>query len=174
MIWEFVTYSNYTLFVYYLLSNAVYLVLLIVAIHTSARHQRRLASIRLERLKASPLAPPITLIVPAHNEEMTIAPALRSLLALDYPALEVVVVNDGSSDATLEELTRQFRLLHTDLLCVAEIATKPVRGLYMSQEDPRLLVVDKEAGGSKADAVNAGLNAASSPYICVVDADAVL
>ena len=174
MIWELVLFSNRVLFVYYVLSNCIYLFLLIAAMIATVRHQRRLASIRLERLKASPLAPPISLLVPAHNEEATITESVRSLLALDYPALEVVVVNDGSSDGTLAELVRSFRLLQTDLLYVAEIPCRPVRGIYMSQEDPRLLVMDKEAGGSKADAVNAALNAASSPYVCVVDADALL
>lgn len=174
MIWQFVTYSNYTLFFYYLASNLIYFGLLCAAIYASTRHQRRLASIRLERLKASPFAPPIALIVPAHNEEQTIVESVRSLLALDYPELEVVVVNDGSVDGTLGKLTKSFRLLQTDLLYIQEIPCRPVHGLYMSQEDSRLLVLDKEAGGSKADAVNAGLNVASSPYVCVVDADALL
>jgi cellulose synthase/poly-beta-1,6-N-acetylglucosamine synthase-like glycosyltransferase len=95
-------------------------------------------------------------------------------LRLDYPELEVIVVNDGSTDATLPELIREFHLLETDLLYVPEIPTSPVCRLYLSEDHPRLLVLDKLAGGSKADAVNAALNAASSPYICVVDADAVL
>lgn len=174
MILDFLTVSNWTLFFYYLASNFAYLFLLLVAIFSSARHRQRLASIRLDRLKSSPLAPPISLLVPAHNEEQTIAESVRSLLRLDYPALEVVVVNDGSGDGTLPELTRAFHLLESDLVYVPEVPCKPVRGVYMSQDDPRLLVIDKEAGGSKADAVNAALNAASSPYICVVDADAIL
>ena len=69
---KFLEVSNLTLFFYYLVSNLIYLCLLVVAIFATAAHQRRLASIRLERLKASPLAPPISLLVPAHNEEMTI------------------------------------------------------------------------------------------------------
>jgi len=174
MIFHFLTTSNHVLFVYYLISNFVYLFLLILAFFSSAHHQRRRASTRLERLKASPLAPPIALLVPAHNEEKTIVPSVRSLLLLDYPELEVVVVNDGSTDDTLPALIRSFRLLRTDLLYVSEVPTATVRGVYMSQIEPRLLVVDKEPGGSKADAVNAALNAASSPFICVVDADAIL
>jgi cellulose synthase/poly-beta-1,6-N-acetylglucosamine synthase-like glycosyltransferase len=174
MIFEFLWLSNNVLFAYYLVSNLVYLVLLVVAFITNTQHQRRRVSIRLERLKASPLAPPISLLVPAHNEEKTIVASVRSLLVLDYPELEVVVVNDGSSDATLDELVGNFHLLRTDLLYVPEVPSQPVRGIYMSQVEPRLLVLDKEPGGSKADAVNAALNAASSPYICVVDADAIL
>ncbi len=166
--------TNNLLFLYYLGVNLIYLVLLITAVYSSVQHQRRLASIRLERMKASPFAPPISLLVPAHNEEQTIVESVRSFLALEYPALEVIVINDGSKDKTLEKLTQEFHLLKTDLLYIQEVPSKPVRGIYMSQVEPRLLVVDKVAGGSKADATNAGFNAASSPYVCVLDADDIL
>lgn len=165
---------NNLLFLYYLGVNLIYLLLLIVAIYSSARHQQLLASIRLDRIKFSPFAPPISLLVPAHNEEATIVESVRSFLALDYPALEVIVVNDGSEDATLANLVREFHLLRTDLLYVPVVPSKPVRGVYMSQSEPRMLVVDKEAGGSKADATNAAFNAASSPYVLVLDADNIL
>ena len=171
---RFLDFSNHTLFVYYLLTNLVYLGLLITAVYTSAAHQRRLATIRLESLKASPFMPPITLLVPAHNEEKSIITSVCSLLALDYPHLEVIVINDGSTDQTLRELTRRFRLRAANLLYIPEVPSAPVRGIYMSLDEPRLLVVDKEPGGSKADANNAGLNAASSPYVGVIDADSVL
>jgi len=171
---EFLQISNNTLFVYYLFSNLIYLGLLILAIASSAAHQRRLGSIKLERVKQSPFVPPVAMIVPAHNEAGTIAEATRSLLALDYPEFEVIVVNDGSTDGTLEALTEEFNLMQTDMLHVTQVESKPVRGVYMSAKEPRLLVIDKEPGGSKADAANAALNAASSQYICVVDADGVL
>jgi cellulose synthase/poly-beta-1,6-N-acetylglucosamine synthase-like glycosyltransferase len=171
---DFLTFSNMTLFVYYVLSNFAYLILLLLAIYSSARYQRHLSSFRVERIKRSPLAPPISLLVPAHNEEKSIVESVESLLLLDYAELEVIVVNDGSDDGTLEVLKSHFQLLETDVLYIPEVASKPVRGVYMSQTEPRLLVVDKEAGGSKADAVNAALNAASSPYVCVVDADSIL
>jgi len=170
----FLKIANNTLFFYYLISNLAYLFLLIIAIRASVQHQRRLASIRLERVKLSPLLPPITLLVPAHNEEACIVEAVNSLLRLDYPELEIVVINDGSKDRTLEMLEEYFQLLETDVLYIPEVVSKPVRSIYMSQTEPRLLVVDKEAGGRKADALNAGLNAASSPYVCVVDGDSIL
>ncbi len=170
----FLQITNNTLFFYYLLSNLIYLFLLLVAIYASVKHQRGLSSIRLERLKTSPLVPPISLLVPAHNEETCIAEAVHSLLQLDYPELEVIVINDGSKDRTLESLRETFQLLETDMLYIPEVVSKPVRGVYMSQIEPRLVVVDKEPGGSKADAVNAGLNIASSPYVCVVDGDSIL
>lgn len=174
MILRLLFLCNQTLFFYYLLHNLIYLAMLIVAIRTSALHQRRLASIRLEKLKASPLTPPISLLVPAHNEEKSIRASIRSLLALDYPELEVIVINDGSTDRTLQELTDEFQLRPARLLYFSEAPCAPLRGLYCSATEPRLIVVDKEPGGSKSDAVNAGLNAASSPYVCVVDADSIL
>lgn len=167
-------FLNDSLFFYYLASNLIYLALLVIALLSSRAHHQHLASLRLERMKLSPLTPPITVIAPAHNEEGSIIPSVRSLLHIDYPELEVVVVNDGSKDRTLDKLTEAYALEPAHILYIPHIATAPVRGIYRSAREPRLLVVDKEAGGSKADAVNAGLNAATSPYTCTVDADSML
>src|SRR5258708_8688039 len=106
----FLDISNHTVFWYYLASNIAYLIMLIIALRTSATHQHRLESHRLIWIKDSPLAPPIAIIAPAHNEESSIRVAVRNLLELDYPALEFIVVNDGSKDRTLEELRQNFRL----------------------------------------------------------------
>lgn len=171
---RFLQISNNTLFLYYLLSNVIYLLLLITAIFKSTLHRYRLASLRLERLKTSPFTPPITLLVPARNEEKFIVESVGSLLGLDYPSLEVIVINDGSQDQTLAQLKRAYRLEPARLLYVSEIPTASLHGIYRSPIEPRLLVLDKDSAGSKADAVNAGLNAATSPYICIVDADSVL
>jgi cellulose synthase/poly-beta-1,6-N-acetylglucosamine synthase-like glycosyltransferase len=171
---RFLDISNHTLFWYYLASNLAYLTMLIVAIKTSAAHQRSLESYRLRWIGETPLTPPITIIAPAHNEESSIRVAVRNLLENHYPQLEVVVVNDGSEDRTLEAMTEEFRLRPVRAVYVPEANSAQVRGLYRSEVDARLVVVDKEPGGSKADAVNAGLNAATSPYVCIVDADSIL
>src|SRR5713101_6962857 len=171
---RFLDIANHTLFWYYLASNLAYLTMLIVALKTSAAHQRRLQSHRLQWIKETPMAPPVTIIAPAHNEERSIRVAVRNLLELDYPQLEVIVVNDGSEDRTFEELREEFRLRLVRAVYVPEAKSAQVRGLYRSEVDARLVVVDKEPGGSKADAVNAGLNAATSPYVCIVDADSIL
>jgi cellulose synthase/poly-beta-1,6-N-acetylglucosamine synthase-like glycosyltransferase len=171
---RFLDITNHVLFYYYVVCNLTYLSMLILALKMSAAHQRRLESIKLSWITGSPLAPPITLLVPAHNEEKSITVALKNLLDLDYPELEVIAVNDGSVDGTLAEMQREFLLRPVRAVYVPEAVSAAVRGLYRSDMDSRLLVVDKESGGSKADAVNAGLNAATSPYVCVVDADSVL
>src|SRR5437660_3107169 len=171
---RFLYIANHALFWYYLASNFAYLLMLMVALKTSAAHQRNLQSHRLSWINDSPMAPPIAIIAPAHNEEGSIRVAVRNLLELDYPELEVIVVNDGSEDRTLEEMREAFRLRLIRAVYVPQVKSAPVRGLYRSDADARLLVVDKEAAGSKADAVNAGLNVANSPYVCVVDADSLL
>jgi cellulose synthase/poly-beta-1,6-N-acetylglucosamine synthase-like glycosyltransferase len=171
---HFLDLANYTLFFYYLSGNLAYLLALVIALKTSAAHQRRIESFRLRWITESPLAPPITLLAPAHNEEKSIRVSIRNLLELDYPELEVIVINDGSKDGTLEELQDEFKLRPVRMVYVQEVPSAEIRGLYRSDSDPRLLVVDKESAGSKADAVNAGLNAATSPYVCIVDADSML
>ena len=171
---HFLDISNHALFWYYLASNIAYAVMLTIAMKTSAMHQQRLQSYPLSWFKENPMAPPITMIVPAHNEEGSIRVGVRNLLQLDYPQLEVVVVNDGSKDRTLQELREEFRLRPVRAVYIPQTPSARVRGLYRSDVDTRLVVLDKEAAGSKADAINAGLNAATSPYVCVVDADSVL
>lgn len=171
---RFLELSNNTLFLYYLLSNVIYLVLLVTAIFKNTLYRHRLASLRLDRLKSSPFTPPITLLVPAHNEEKFIVDSVRSLLSLDYPEFEVIVVNDGSRDKTLEELKRAYQLRPARLLYIPDVPSAAIKAIYSSWTEPRLLVLDKDSAGSKADAVNAGLNAAASPYVCVVDADSIL
>ncbi len=171
---ELLQIFSYTLFVYYGSTNLIYFLLLIVSIRETLIHQKRIKTLLYDRLNESPLVPPISILVPARNEEKSIVDSVQSFLKLDYPELEVIVVNDGSTDNTLGELRKRFNLLRTDILYVAEIPTQPVRGLYMSTNDRRLLVIDKVSCGRKADALNAALNASSSPYICAVDADAIL
>ena len=174
MIHRFLSFANYSLFFYYLSGNLVYLLALIIALKTSAAHHRGIESFRLRWITESPLAPPITLLVPAHNEEKSIRVSIRNLLELDYPEFEVIVINDGSKDRTLRELQDEFKLRPIRMVYVQEVPSAEIRGLYRSDVDPRLLVIDKESAGSKADAVNAGLNAAMSPYVCIVDSDSML
>ena len=170
----FLNLANYSLFFYYLSGNLVYLLALIIALKTSAMHQRGIESFRLRWITESPLAPPITLLAPAYNEEKSIRVSIRNLLELNYPEIEVIVINDGSNDRTLQELQDEFKLRPIRIVYVQEVPSARIRGAYRSDADPRLLVIDKESAGSKADAVNAGLNATTSPYVCIVDSDSML
>ncbi|MDW8469376.1 MAG: glycosyltransferase family 2 protein [Burkholderiales bacterium] len=121
----------------------------------------------------SGMEPPVSVIVPAYNEENTIATSVRSMLQLEYPEFEIVVVNDGSRDGTLEALRREFALIPFPEAYRRRLPVRPVRGIYRSLRHANLRVIDKENGG-KADALNAGINAARYPLVCAVDADSIL
>jgi cellulose synthase/poly-beta-1,6-N-acetylglucosamine synthase-like glycosyltransferase len=138
------------------------------------RHRQRHTR-RARRLTTGVAVPPfVSIVVPAYNEELTIVDSLRALLALDYTPREVVVVNDGSTDGTLALLQQTFQLVPAPLAFVQPLRSEPVRGIYRSVSDPDLVVVDKENGGCKADASNAGINAASGVLVLTIDADTVL
>jgi cellulose synthase/poly-beta-1,6-N-acetylglucosamine synthase-like glycosyltransferase len=118
--------------------------------------------------------PPVSLILSAYNEESVIVDSVRSLLQLDYPEYEIIVVNDGSNDRTLDVLTDEFDLVVFPEAFRPRVPHKPVRTIYQSRLYPELRVVDKENGGRKSDAANAGINAARFPLVCPLDADSVL
>ncbi|MCW3039336.1 MAG: glycosyl transferase family protein [Solirubrobacterales bacterium] len=126
-----------------------------------------------ELVSSSPLSPPVSVIVPAYDEQETIVSSVQAMLALHYPSLEVIVVNDGSSDMTFDRLREAFRLVPAARVPRSAIDTEHVRGTYVSAVDERLVVLDKENGG-KADALNAGLRYAWTPLVCSVDADTLL
>ena len=139
-----------------------------------SRHRRRHTR-RARRLATGVAVPPlVSIVVPAYNEELTIVESLRAMLALDYTPREVVIVNDGSTDGTLALLQRTFDLVPAPLAFVQPLRSEPVRGIYRSTSEPDLVVVDKENGRCKADAANAGINAASGVLVLVIDADTVL
>lgn len=127
-------------------------------------------------IDSSPYTPGVSIIAPAYNEERTVVDNVNSILGQDYPNFEVVVVNDGSTDKTLELLIENFSLVEVPFAYVEYIHTKPYRRLFKSTDKrfSRLIVVDKENGGTKADAVNAGLNASSCPYFINMDVDGIL
>lgn len=118
-------------------------------------------------------APPISVLAPAFNEELTVVESVRSLLALQYPDFEVLLINDGSKDGTLKRVIEEFRLERVDRYVDDAVSHAPVRGFYANPALPRLLVIDKENGG-KADALNAGINACRTSLFCAIDADSIL
>ena len=122
----------------------------------------------------SELSLPISIIMPAYNEEAVILESVRSLLKSHSRGLEVIVVNDGSSDRTLEVLSTAFGLAEDSRVPRAWLPCEPVRGTYRSLVDERLVVIDKENGGGKADASNAGLRYARYPLFCSTDSDTIL
>ncbi len=155
-----------------LAQNLLYMVQLLLAARALALRPPEADSTLLWR-RYSESAPPITLLVPAYNEALTIVESVRSLLSLRYPAFEIVVVNDGSKDETLKALVDAFELKTIERSYELSAPCAEIRGLYAADKQPRLLVVDKVNGG-KADALNAALNLARAPIVCSMDADSLL
>lgn len=118
-------------------------------------------------------APPIAVLAPAYNEQVTVVDSVTSLLALQYPDFEVIVINDGSTDSTLQRLIEHFDLSPVERYHDLTVEHRPIRGLYASERLPRFLVIDKYNGG-KSDALNAGINLARAPLFCSIDADSIL
>jgi cellulose synthase/poly-beta-1,6-N-acetylglucosamine synthase-like glycosyltransferase len=156
---------------YFILLNAIYLGLAFIALYRLGRYMGGISA--AERVY-SHLQMPVSLVVPAYNEAATIATSVRALLQLRYQHFEVIVVNDGSKDETLATLIREFELTPFPEAYRVQIRTKPVRGIYRSHKHPNLRVIDKENGGGKADATNAGINAARYPIFYCGDADSIL
>jgi cellulose synthase/poly-beta-1,6-N-acetylglucosamine synthase-like glycosyltransferase len=158
---------------YFVLLNLFYLVTSLVAFRALRRYAQRLQVLDTEELIAGGGVPPISLIAPAFNEEATCVEATRSLLTLRYPEYEILVVNDGSRDATLARLTDAFALEPAPRAPMAAIPAQAVRAVYRSRAHPNLWVVDK-ANGGKSDALNVGLNYCRTPLFCAMDADSLL
>jgi cellulose synthase/poly-beta-1,6-N-acetylglucosamine synthase-like glycosyltransferase len=164
---------NSLFFVFFVAVNLLYLVLTVFAL-LDIRNRRFLRMVEYDHRVLSDMAtPPITLVAPAFNEEMVIVESVTSFLQLQYPTLRVIVVNDGSRDATLARVLKAFECHPTPYILCSDVPTKPIREIYRSARDPRLWVIDKENGG-KADALNAGLNACQTPLVCCVDADTLV
>lgn len=164
--------AQYLFLLYFIALNVGYIGLNLVALTAMRRH---LLAHRFDNLPGpySGFEPPVSILVPAYNEEQTIAASVRSMLQLDYPEYEVVVINDGSRDRTMETLISEFSLVPFPEAYWRRLEVKPVRNIYRSTQYPNLRVVDKDNGG-KADALNSGINASRYPLFCGVDADSVL
>jgi cellulose synthase/poly-beta-1,6-N-acetylglucosamine synthase-like glycosyltransferase len=153
--------------------NGWYLVLLVGAAIEMRQHRLLARGDTRMRILGSPLAPRISVLAAAFNEQATIAESLNSLFGLHYPNVEIVIANDGSRDGTLDVLRNDFGLKRIHTIFRRVLATQRVRGLYRSAAHPDLIVVDKENGG-RADALNAALNVATGEFVCVIDADTLI
>lgn len=158
---------------YFLLVSIIYVFIFVLSFIGLVRHRlkKRFATPR-EILKAK-ITPPVSIFAPAYNEEKNIISSVYSLLALEYGQFEVIVINDGSKDRTLETLINEFDLKQVPLSSNSQIPSKQVKAVYRSRKAKNLIVADKINGG-KADSLNAGINLSSYPLFCCIDADSVL
>ena len=169
MLFELMTWLSLA---YALSINAIYLTLTLMAARALYRN-RQYRLIQDMPLAFSLQELPISVLVPAYNEETTIEATVNSILQLAYPEFEVIVINDGSKDGTLQVLQEAFGLLPFPEAYRVQIRTQEVRGIYRSTRHANLRVIDK-ANGGKADSLNAGINASRYPLFCGVDADSIL
>ncbi len=176
-LWEVLSQSwlaslEWIFIAYFIMFNGSYIALNLLSLLSLRRHMDRHSLDHLPSAYSS-FDPPISVLVPAFNEEATVVASVRSLLQLDYAEFEIVVINDGSTDGTLTELTREFSLLPFPEAPRVSVPCQEVRGVYRSMRYTNLRVVDK-ANGGKADALNTGINASRYPLFCAVDADSIL
>lgn len=122
------------------------------------------------------ILPGISVVAPAYNEEVIIIDNVNSLLSLEYPKFEVVIVNDGSKDKTLELLIDKFELVQIPFPYIEKVRCQQVKRVFKSTNHlyEKLTVVDKVNGGTKADAMNAGVNVAKYDYFINTDVDCLL
>jgi len=158
---------------YFVTLNGVYLVTSLLAFRFLRRYALQLKSLQLDEIVSTQALPPITLIAPAFNEEATCVESTRSLLTLRYSEYEILVVNDGSKDATVSRMIEAFDMEPSPRAPIAALKTATFRQVYRSNRHPDLWLIDKENGG-KADALNAGLNYCRTPLFCAMDADSLL
>ena len=158
---------------YFVALNGIYLTLTIISLGVLPRFIQR-QSIHKFPISDTGFEPPISLIVTAFNEEAVIVATVKALLQLDYPEFEIVIVNDGSTDGMLKLLIDKFDLKVFPAAIRQSIEHKPIKAVYQSRKNPKFRVVDKENGGCKADASNAGINAAKYGLFMPLDADTIL
>lgn len=158
---------------YYIVLNLFYGLLFLFAVFETWKNWAQVSRLYLSDRFPEEGLPPVSIIIPAYNEEATIVETVTAQLDMRYPNYEIIVVNDGSDDRTFLTLREQFDLYEVPPAFPRRLETEEIRGYYRSVSAPRLLVVDK-ANGGKADALNAGLSASSYPLVASVDGDTII
>jgi cellulose synthase/poly-beta-1,6-N-acetylglucosamine synthase-like glycosyltransferase len=158
---------------YFAVLNLLYALFGYLGLRSVVVYSRELPKVALKDLLERDFYKPVSILVPAFNEEVGIVPSVRSLLALHYPEFEVVVANDGSTDRTLPRMIEAFALVEVPQIYRRTLETRSVHRVFRSLRHPNLVVIDKENGG-RSDAMNAAVNLARFPLVCQVDADSLL
>lgn len=164
---------NFLVILYFLFVNGSYITLIMLSYRQVRQSRKKEDLYQLSGLFNTNLYRSATILAPAYNEELSVVASIQALVNLDYPDYEVIVINDGSTDQTLDKLIQAFQLREVDRHIPNLIPSQPIRRIFGSKKYPNLLVVDKVNGG-KADALNAGINVSRKDLIFSVDADSLL
>jgi biofilm PGA synthesis N-glycosyltransferase PgaC len=172
-IWEIISLN--VIFIVTVVVFISYLILMIFSAVALRRYQRKNSYVDYNSIVTSSLAPSVTVIAPAYNESATIVDNSRALLSLYYNNLDVVIVNDGSTDNSMEKMISEYELEKVNYYFDYRLPCERIRGIYKSRNHSfkKLTVIDKVNGG-KADALNAGLNVSRNDLVVSIDADTVL
>jgi len=177
MTWElwFFYFFTYGILIYSVILLSAYILIGIYSVFENIQHMRKHGFTDYSMVASSTVVPAISILAPAYNESATIVENVRSLFSIYYNNLELIVINDGSKDDSLQKLIDAYSLIKVPYYVNERVATKPVRGVYKSTNAAykKLVVVDKVNGG-KADALNVGLNVASKKYVTCIDVDCIL
>lgn len=159
--------------IYTLMLSVIYILQLIVSFFSIRKsNKRRLADDYKQYIDSDNLLP-VSLLVPAFNEQENIVKNIQWLMDMDYPEYEIIVVNDGSTDDTHQKVVEAFGLKPIEHSVRISLKTKEIRNIYYNIQYPRLIYVDKENGG-KSDALNAGINVSRYPLFVCLDADSMI
>ena len=166
---------NYFILFFAISVMASYVVLAMISAYGLKKYLKHNRYVNYDSLLVLQDAPKVSLLAPAYNEGRTIEENVKSLLGIKYNNFEVIVINDGSKDNSIEVLVKAFDLVVSNAVYKAEIPTKNVRAIYKSTNPvySNLVVIDKENGG-KADALNIGINFATNPYVVCIDVDCIM
>jgi cellulose synthase/poly-beta-1,6-N-acetylglucosamine synthase-like glycosyltransferase len=168
-----VYYADIVFLVYFVGANLGYTLLMVLSLYSVSLHAKYAARKPYRDLADSPATPPVAVVIAAYNEEVGIVQTVLSLMRLNYPEKEVIVVDDGSTDSTLDLLIHRFQLHRMDLIFRESLKTGQPLACYHNPNFPELTVISMSHGG-KSRALNTGINMARSPYFCTVDADCII
>lgn len=168
------TIDNVILLYSFMITGA-YVILWLIAGYYLNRYMKETGAVDYHKIINSPIAPEISVIAPCYNEEQSVVANIRALLNLQYNNYDVIIVNDGSTDDSLERVIAAYELKKVSYYVYERLDTRPIRGVYRSTNKAyhNLMVIDKENGG-KSDALNAGLNASSKTYVVCLDVDSII
>ena len=168
-------YINIVFFVFTVVLFTLFSIMGYLSTKGSLHYKNKNSFGDLSKVMASPLAPSLTIVAPAYNEGMTIVENIRSLLSLKYVNYEVMVVNDGSKDDTMQKMIDAYDLVKIDRKIDPNRQSKPIRGVYKSRQQSfsKLTVIDKENGG-KSDALNTGMHLSENQFVGCIDVDCLL
>ena len=167
---------HYLFFIYAFSVVVSYILLAIISAIESFHYMKKNSFVNYNEILSSNISPSISIIAPAYNESLNIVENVRSLLSNHYVNYDVIVVNDGSKDDSLDKLIEAYDLVKIDYLINPQIKTQPLRNGIFKSTNPafeKLIVIDKENGG-KADALNFGLNISNNQYVVCIDVDCLL